>query len=83
MEHAVSGNPTLLPWDPLVASTTEYPITTFQPTYFVANSLADACRKMRDFSDSLPKPFRARYNSLTGSIWVDRPVKQSGETTKL
>ena len=80
MEHAVSRSPNLLPWDPLVASTTEYPITSFQPTYFVANSLADACRKMRDFSDSLPKPFRARYNPLTGSIWVDRPVKQSGDT---
>ena len=83
MEHAVSGNPTLLPWDPIVASTTDYPITSLQTTYFVASSLADACKKMRDFSDSLPKPFRARYNPLTGSIWVDRPVKQSfGEATR-
>ena len=63
-----------LPWDPAVASETEYPITTYQPTYFVANGLADAKAKMRQFSDELPRPFRARYNPHSGSIWVDRPV---------
>jgi phenylalanine-4-hydroxylase len=67
--------PKLLPWNPSVAAETAFPITTYQPTYFVASSLADAKDKMRDFCEQLNKPFYARYNSLTDSIWVDRNVK--------
>jgi len=67
--------PTLLPWDPSVACTTGYPITTYQPLYFVAESLPDAKLKMRAFCESLQKPFHARYNPLTNTIWVDRAVK--------
>jgi phenylalanine-4-hydroxylase len=32
-------SPLLLPWDPTVASQTLYPITTYQPAYFVAERL--------------------------------------------
>ena len=67
--------PRLLPWDPKVAAVTDYPITCYQPTYFVAKSLADAKQQMRTFCEQLPKPFHARYNTLTNSIWVDRAVK--------
>jgi phenylalanine-4-hydroxylase len=67
--------PLLLPWDPVVAATTEYPITTYQPKYFVAESMADAKLKMRAFCESLQKPFHARFNPLTNSIWVDRAVR--------
>lgn len=67
--------PKLLPWDPNVAANTAYPITTYQPTYFVAESLSDAKVKMREFCEKLKKPFHARYNPLTESIWVDRAVK--------
>jgi len=77
MEHAMglSSEPRsqYLPWDPAVASVTDYPITTYQPKYFVAESLADAKAKMRQFADELPRPFRARFNPLNGSVWVDRP----------
>ena len=66
--------PKLLPWEPVVASTTTYPICSYQPTYFVAESLADAKHKMRKYCESLQKPFHARYNPLTSSIWVDRAV---------
>ena len=70
-----SIKPTLLPWDPAVACTTDYPITTYQPLYFVAESLADAKLKMRDYCEKMAKPFHARYNPLTNSIWVDRAVR--------
>lgn len=68
--------PIHLPWDPIVASNTTYPICTYQPTYFVAESLQDAKKKMRTFCEHLPRPFHARYNSLTASVWVDRSVKR-------
>eukprot|EP01033_Poteriospumella_lacustris_P006935 gene6935-4999_t len=64
--------PKLHPWEPRVAAVTEYPITTYQPNYFVAESFADAKAKMRTFCESLARPFYARYNPLTESIWVDR-----------
>ena len=70
-----ADKPRLLPWDPKVASTTDYPITSYQPTYFVAESLSDTKQQMRKFCEQLPKPFNAKYNTLTNSIWVDRAVK--------
>ena len=73
-----TARPTLVPWDPSVASATPYPITVYQPTYFVAKSLADAKFKMRTFCESLPRPFYARYNALTDTIWVDRAVRATG-----
>lgn len=79
-----SGNspppPVLHPWDPAVASGTQYPITTYQPNYFVAESFADAKLKMRAFCERLAKPFYARYNTLTNSIWVDRAVTTESDT---
>ncbi len=67
--------PQRIPWDPNIASITSYPITTYQPTYFVAENFMDAKKKMRQFCEKLPKPFYARYNALTESVWVDRAVR--------
>lgn len=67
--------PRLLPWDPKVAGITDYPITCYQPTYFVTNSLSDVKKSMRKYCENLPKPFYARFNALTNSVWVDRAVK--------
>jgi phenylalanine-4-hydroxylase len=79
MNHAINNKdgddaPRHLPWDPAVASVTSYPITTYQPTYFVAESFSDAKHKLREFSGTLPKPFYARYNPMTQSVWVDRAL---------
>ena len=40
--------PEYLPWEPEKAAITEYPITTYQPKYFVAESLTDAKDKVKD-----------------------------------
>jgi phenylalanine-4-hydroxylase len=69
--------PIYLPWDPQVAARTEYPITTYQPTYFVAESLEDAKLRMRDYAKALPRPFGVRYDRLSESIAVDRKVKRT------
>ena len=69
--------PTIKPWDPAVASVQEFPITTYQPVYFLAESLNDAKSKMRTFCEGLQKPFLSRHNPNTDEIWVDRPVKRS------
>lgn len=66
--------PEYKPWDPRVACNQEYPITKYQPIYFVADSLEAAKKSMIDYCRSLSRPFHARLNPLTNSIWVDRAV---------
>eukprot|EP00941_MAST-03F_sp_MAST-3F-sp1_P005656 g5656.t1 len=68
--------PTYLPWEPDTAGDMEYPITTYQPNYFVAESLSDAKDKMRKFADSLGRPFRVQYHPHSQSIRLDRAVKR-------
>lgn len=48
----VGGNdqkPKYLPFSPEKAATTKYPVTSFQPTYFVAESFQDAKEKVKLF----------------------------------
>ena len=69
--------PNYLPWDPEIAGDLAYPITTYQPTYFVAESMADAKEKMRSFcGTSVKRPFYVNYNYDNNSVILDRPVKR-------
>lgn len=63
-------------WDPLQAAEQAFPITEYQPIYFVADSLQDAKTRMHEYCKQLPRPFYARYNSATESVWVDRAVRR-------
>lgn len=63
-------------WEPEVAAGQDFPITEYQPIYFVAESLQQGKDAMRHFSKNLPRPFYARYNGATDRIWVDRAVKR-------
>jgi len=69
--------PTILPWDPDVASKQEFPITTYQPIYFLAQSLQDAKQQMRQYCENLPRPFFALHNAQTNCIHIDRPVRRT------
>ncbi len=69
--------PQILPWDPEVASVTKFPITTYQPVYFLADSLQSAKKAMRMYCEDLPRPFFAQYNSQTETVHIDRPVKRA------
>ena len=51
-----------------------FPITTYQPVYFLAESLEDAKQRMRQFCENLPRPFFALHNAQTESVHIDRPV---------
>ena len=72
-----SERPLLLDWDPSVAASTEYPITTYQPVYFVADSLHSATVKMKNFCENeIKRPFYVTYSPMTNSVIVDRSVKR-------
>jgi phenylalanine-4-hydroxylase len=75
-EHpgADHGPPKIKPWDPDVACRQEFPITSYQPVYFLADSLQDAKQRMRQFCKDLPRPFFAQHNAQTDTVHIDRPV---------
>jgi phenylalanine-4-hydroxylase len=68
LEYCVSDKPELLPWNPKVAATTTYPITKFQPTYFVAADFLDAQQKLKDFAKTMNPPFDVTYNKNSRRI---------------
>ena len=72
----------LLDWDPDVAASVDYPITDFQPRYFVAKSLQAGKQAMQRFAEQLPRPFYARYNDASQRIWVDRAVALQPSATR-
>jgi phenylalanine-4-hydroxylase len=76
-ECGLNGPPEFKPWDPEVASKQEFPITTYQPVYFVAESLMDAKQKMRRYCEDLPRPFFALHNKQTDTVHIDRPVQRT------
>jgi phenylalanine-4-hydroxylase len=63
-------------WQPQLAAETDYPITAYQPGYFVAGSLEHLRLQMKDYVRDLQRPFYARYNPATCRIWVDRAVRR-------
>lgn len=83
LEYACGGNqdekPEIKPWDPKVAAYQEFPITTYQPVYFLAESLQDAKQQMRKYCEELPRPFFAFHNAQTNTVNIDRPIRRSKE----
>jgi phenylalanine-4-hydroxylase len=72
----VNEVPELRPFDPWVAGNQAFPITNYQPVYFVANDLATAKENMIQFCESLNRPFHAKYDPLTRRMHVDRAIKR-------
>eukprot|EP00040_Diaphanoeca_grandis_P010487 m.53683 g.53683 ORF g.53683 m.53683 type:complete len:446 (+) comp21801_c0_seq2:149-1486(+) len=68
LQYSLSDEPEIKEFDPNVTGVQKYPVTTFQPTYFVAQSFDDAKDKMRQFAAKLKRPFQTRYNPYTQSI---------------
>jgi len=68
LEYCLSDKPQLKPFDPFEACRQTYPITEYQPLYYVAESFQNAQEKMRVFADTLSRPFSLRYNPYTQSI---------------
>lgn len=68
LQYCLSEKPVHHPFDPEKTSKTPYPITEYQPQYFVADSFDDAKNKVREWASKIPKPFTIRYNPYTESV---------------
>ncbi|XP_056445389.1 phenylalanine-4-hydroxylase [Gadus chalcogrammus] len=70
LQYCLTDKPQLCPFEPAKTSLQKYPITEFQPVYFVAESFEDAKERVRKFAATIPRPFTVRYNAYTQSIEV-------------
>lgn len=71
------------PWNPSKAAVQEYPITKYQPVYYVAESLADAKQKMREFCEKLQKGFHVTYDQTSHCVAVDKAIIRGKYTVTL
>lgn len=70
LEYALSSDPEIRPFDPFKACEQPYPITKYQPVYFVAESFERAKAQMRQFAEALDRPFTLHYNPFTQTVEV-------------
>ncbi|KAJ1946128.1 hypothetical protein GGF37_001343 [Kickxella alabastrina] len=70
LEYALTEKPEHQSFNPSLTSSQKYPITEYQPVYFVADSFRDATNKMREFNSTMHRPFQVRYNPYTQSVEV-------------
>jgi len=73
--HPLLAKPNLLPFDPMIASDTPYPITTLQPTFFVGETLHEVKTQINDYCDTrLQKNFHPVYNPITRIVSPSRHI---------
>lgn len=70
LEYCLSSTPKHLPFDPAVTAVTQYPITEYQPLYYVTESFEDAKKRMTEFARTFNRKFSVRFNPYTQNIEV-------------
>ncbi|XP_022917921.2 protein henna isoform X2 [Onthophagus taurus] len=70
LQYCLEGKSEVRPFDPIKTCEQKYPITQYQPVYFVAESFEDAKEKMIKYAQNIPRSFGVRYNAYTQSIEV-------------
>jgi len=82
LEYSMSDQPEIREWDPFAAAKQEYPITKYQPLYYLAKSFEDAKNKMTEYALSLDKPFSVRWDEANTKLIVDRNIVRSQRNVK-
>lgn len=68
LDYCLSDKPKHLPWDPFVAAKMPFPITKYQPVYFVAEDFKDAQIKLEKWIEAQDRPFTVEYNHYSGRV---------------
>uniref|UniRef100_A0A8B9NMR3 phenylalanine 4-monooxygenase n=1 Tax=Accipiter nisus TaxID=211598 RepID=A0A8B9NMR3_9AVES len=76
LQYCLSSEPEIQPLVLEKTAVQKYPVTEFQPVYYVAESFKDAKEKLRKFAQTIPRPFSVRYNPYTQRIEVLDNAKQ-------
>jgi tryptophan 5-monooxygenase len=70
LQHAVSDESHVLPFDPEVTCRATPMITTYQEVYFYTDTFEEAKEQMREFATTIKRPFGVRYNPYTQSVEI-------------
>ncbi|KAJ2848957.1 hypothetical protein IWW36_002973 [Coemansia brasiliensis] len=70
LEYAFTKIPEKRSFEPSEVANQTYPLTEYQPIYFITNSFCDATSKLRDFSMTIERPFQIRYDPYTQTVQV-------------
>uniref|UniRef100_A0A158Q3K0 phenylalanine 4-monooxygenase n=1 Tax=Dracunculus medinensis TaxID=318479 RepID=A0A158Q3K0_DRAME len=71
LQYALTNQPEIKDFDAEEITNTIYPITEFQPRYFLAESFVDAKRKLTSWAEiSIRRPFNIRYDPYTREIEI-------------
>ncbi|XP_011504492.1 PREDICTED: protein henna [Ceratosolen solmsi marchali] len=70
LQYSLSGKPELKPFDPETTALQKYPITEYQPIYFVAENFDDVKEKMIKYAHTIPRNFGVTYDFYTQSIRI-------------
>ncbi|GFT80116.1 protein henna [Nephila pilipes] len=82
LEYCLSSKPEIREFEPVKTGIQKYPITEYQPVYYLAESFEDAQRKVREFALSIPRPFAVHYNAYTRSVEILDAKPQVEELVK-
>lgn len=70
LQYCLTDKPELREFEPEKTGEQKYPITEYQPIYYVSNSFDEAIQKMVQYATTIPRPFGVRYNAYTQSIEI-------------
>lgn len=70
LQYALEGKSETRPFDPVKTGLQKYPITEYQPVYYVAEDFESAKEQMIKYASTIPRSFGVRYNAYTQSIEV-------------
>lgn len=81
LAYCVTDEPELRPFDPYVIAQdhVNFPISTMQPLYFVADSFSKAKSQIIDYCENISRPFNVSYNQKSNTIEVDRLIQTRKE----
>ncbi|XP_013162313.1 PREDICTED: protein henna isoform X1 [Papilio xuthus] len=82
LQYCLSDEPELREFEPELTGEQKYPITEYQPIYYVAESFESAKDKMIKFAQTIPRDFGVRYNPYTQSIDILDSPKQMKDLLK-
>ncbi|XP_011212893.1 tryptophan 5-hydroxylase 1 [Bactrocera dorsalis] len=70
LQHAIAAKEKIKKFDPEVTCQEECIITSYQNAYYYTDSFEEAKEQMRNFADSIQRPFGVRYNPYTQEVEV-------------
>ncbi|KRZ25104.1 putative phenylalanine-4-hydroxylase 1, partial [Trichinella pseudospiralis] len=70
LQYCLTDEPEVHPFNPEITATTEYPITSYQPKYFLAQSFENAKEQLIKWASAISRPFNIRYDPYTQRIQI-------------